>query len=264
MNILESIVLGAVQGLTEFLPISSSGHLVLLQKIFGINENALAFDIVLHVATLAAVIAIFWREIWHMIRKPFSKLTVLVAIATVPAVIIGVVFHDFFEYAFSSGKFLGPCFILTGIVLFLADRNKEQIHYGKDLDSMSYMDALFVGLAQSAAIIPALSRSGSTISVGLFRGFKKDFAIKFSFLMSVPAIIGSTLFDAKNLTATMFQSIGIWPLILGILVAGITSYFAIRFMLDFFSHASMKVFSFYVFLLGSLILADQLFFNIVF
>ncbi|MFA5052488.1 MAG: undecaprenyl-diphosphate phosphatase [Parcubacteria group bacterium] len=264
MSILESVVLGAVQGLTEFLPVSSSGHLVLLQKVFGVSEGALAFDIALHVATLVAVIAVFWREIWLMIRRPLSKLTRLVVLATIPAVVVGFAFHNFFEYAFSSGKFLGPCFILTGIVLFLADRNKEQIHYGKDLDSMSYMDAIFVGLAQAAAIIPALSRSGSTISVGLFRGFKKEFAIKFSFLMSVPAIIGSALFDVKNLTGETFQIVGVWPLVLGMLVAGVTGYFAIRFMLDFFSRASMKVFSFYVFLLGALVLLDQFIFKIVF
>jgi undecaprenyl-diphosphatase len=264
MNAFHSVILGAVQGLTEFLPVSSSGHLVLFQKIFNIGEEALAFDIAMHVATLAAVAAVFWKEIWHMVRHPFSKITLLVIIATIPTAIVGFAFRGFFEYAFSSAAFLGPCFILTGVILFMADRSRERIHYGKDLDSMSYMDAIFVGLAQSVAIIPAISRSGSTISAGLFRGLKKEFAIKFSFLMSVPAIIGPALFDAKNMTAQMLNDVGIFPLILGMLAAGIAGYFSIRFMLDFFSRASLKVFSYYVFALGGFIILDKLFFKIIF
>jgi len=264
MNVFHSIVLGAVQGLTEFLPVSSSGHLVLFQKIFGIGEEALAFDIVMHVATLVAVAAVFWKELWQMVRHPFSKITLLVIIATVPTAIIGFAFKGFFEYAFSSAAFLGPCFIITGIILFFADRSRERIHYGKDLDSVSYMDAIFMGTAQAVAIIPAISRSGATISAGLFRGLKKEFAIKFSFLMSVPAIIGPALLDVKNVTAQMFSDVGILPLILGMVAAGTAGYFSIRFMLDFFSRASLKVFSYYVFALGGLIILDKLLFHVVF
>jgi undecaprenyl-diphosphatase len=126
------------------------------------------------------------------------------------------------------------------------------------------MDAIFMGTAQAVAIIPAISRSGATISAGLFRGLKKEFAIKFSFLMSVPAIIGPALLDVKNVTAQMFSDVGILPLILGMVAAGTAGYFSIRFMLDFFSRASLKVFSYYVFALGGLIILDKLLFHVVF
>jgi len=264
MDIFHSIILGIIQGLTEFLPISSSGHLVLYQRIFGFNEEALAFIIMLHVATLFSVIAVFWRDIWYMIRYPFSKTTIFVIVATIPVAVIGFIFRDFFEYIFASGNYLGVAFIFTGILLFVADRPRKQTNYGKDLNSMSYADAILMGLAQSAAIIPALSRSGFIIAAGLFRGFKKEFAIKFAFLMSVPAIIGPAVFDARNLTFQTFQNIGILSLVLGMIAAAITGYISVRFMLGFFSRVSLRVFSYYVFSLGSLILADQFLFRIVF
>jgi len=264
MNIIHSALLGIIQGITEFLPVSSSGHLVLFQNIFGVSEGALAFDIMLHVATLGAVIAVFWKELWEIICHPLSKLTLLILVGTASTAIIGFAFKDFFEYAFSSGIFLGPCFILTGAILFFADRSRERIHYGKDEGSTSFMDAIFIGLAQGLALIPAISRSGATISVGLFRGLKKEFAIKFSFLMSIPAIIGPAILNAKDLTASMFNEIGIFPLIIGMVMAGVAGYFSIRFMLDFFSRASLKVFSYYVFALGTFIILDCLFFNIIF
>ena len=264
MDIFHSIVLGIIQGFTEFLPISSSGHLVLYQRIFGFNEEAMAFIIMLHVATLVSVIAVFWKEIWHMIRYPFSKATIFVIVATIPVAVIGFIFRDFFEYIFSSGNYLGIAFILTGIILLIADRPRKQAHYGKDLSSMSYIDAILMGLAQSVAIIPALSRSGFIISAGLLRGLKKEFVIKFAFLMSVPAIIGPAVFDAHNLTFQALQNIGVLPLLFGMIAAAITGYISIRFMLDFFSRASLKVFAYYVFVLGALILVDQLFFRVIF
>ena len=264
MNIFHSLFLGAIQGLTEFLPVSSSGHLVLFQNILGLSKGSLAFDIMMHVATLSAVIAVFWKELWSIIRHPFSKITFLLLVSTIPAAIIGFTFRDFFERAFSSGAYLGFCFVITGIILFYADRSPQRVHYGKDLSGISYIDAIFIGLDQALAIIPAISRSGSTISAGLVRGLKKEFAIKFSFLMSVPAILGPAIFDIKNLTSTMFKEIGVLPLVLGMFAAGITGYLSIRFMLEFFSRANLKVFSYYVFALGALIILDQLFFNFVF
>ena len=264
MDILHSIILGIIQGLTEFLPISSSGHLVLYQRIFGFSEEALTFIIMMHVATLVSVIVVFWREVWHMVRHPFDRITVLVVVSTVPVAIVGLIFRDFFEYVFASGNYLGIAFVFTGIVLFVADRPRKEAREGKDLSSMSYADAVLMGLAQSMAIIPALSRSGFIIAAGLFRGLKKESAIKFAFLMSIPAIIGPAVFDAENITFQAFQNIGVLPLLLGMVSAAITGYISIRFMLNFFSRASLRVFSYYVFILGSLILSDQFFFRLVF
>jgi len=264
MNIFYALFLGIIQGLTEFLPVSSSGHIVMFQRIFGASEGALAFNIAVHIATLVAVIFVFWREIWHMIRHPFSSITILVVIATIPTAIIGFAFRGFFEYAFASGHFIGISFIITGIILLLADKLHSRIHYGKNLESISYADAILIGVAQSVAIIPGISRSGATIFAGLFRGLKKEFAIKFSFLMSIPAILGPAIVDARNLTTTMLYDIGILPIIIGMLAAGITGYLSIRFMLNLFSRASFKPFAYYVFTLGTLILADQFFFGIFF
>ncbi len=264
MNIFYALFLGIIQGLTEFLPVSSSGHIVMFQRIFGASDGALAFNIAVHIATLIAVIFVFWREIWYMIRYPFSSITMLVIIATIPTAIIGFAFRGFFEYAFASGQFIGVGFIITGIILSLAEKLHDRAHYGKNLEKISYMDALIIGVAQSVAIVPAISRSGATIFAGLFRGLKKEFAIKFSFLMSIPAILGPAVVDARNLTTTMFYDIGIIPMIVGMFAAGIVGYLSIRFMLDLFSRASFKFFAYYVFTLGALILIDQFFFGVFF
>ncbi len=258
MNVFQGIVLGIVQGLTEFLPISSSGHLVVFQKLFGIKEGALTFNVAVHFATVIAVIWIFREDILQMIKKPFSKLTLLVVVGTIPTAAIGLLFKDLFDEIFQSGKTLGIEFILTGLILWLAESIRGK---NKGVDSTTYIDASVIGVAQGIAILPAISRSGLTLAGALLMGLNREFALKFSFLMSIPPILGAALLDLKDIVepgSTALAGIGAWPLIAGILAAGVSGYAAIRFMLKIFSKVSLKGFSYYVFALGILIILEQL------
>jgi undecaprenyl-diphosphatase len=257
MNIFQAIFLGVVQGLTEFLPVSSSGHLVLLQKILGINEPTLAFDTCLHIGTLVAVMFFFWKDIFAILKKPFQKLTWLLIAATIPTAVIGFAFKDFFEQAFSSGKTLGIEFIATGLILFFA----EKISIGrKDVREASYFDAIFIGILQGVAILPAVSRSGLTISGSLFRDFNKDFAARFSFLLSIPAILGAALLQTKDLlhSGSGIGNISMSALTLGTLASAVVGYLSIGFMISLLKKGKMRYFSYYVFIIGGLVIVDQL------
>ncbi len=261
MTIIQAVILGIVQGVTEFLPISSSGHLVLLQKIFGIADPSLTFEIVVHLGTLLAVFAVFWRDILALLKKPFQKFTYLLIIGTIPTGIIGVVFKDFFERIFASGSTLGFGFLITGFVLLFA----HNIRYGyKDLDETSYFDAIFVGALQGIAILPAVSRSGLTISGALFRNMDRDFAAKFSFMLSIPAILGAAVFDAKDILKVGLGNLNPFNLGAGFVLSAIFGYISIKFMLNIIKKGKIKYFSFYVFILGVLVLFDQFVTNIIF
>lgn len=252
--------MGIIQGLTEFLPVSSSGHLVLFQKLFGISEGTLLFTTMLHVGTLASVVVVFWKDILEIIRKPFSKLTLLLIAATIPTVIIALVLKDSVEAAFQSASTLGIGFLITGIVLWGVESAKPG---NKVLKEMSWKDALVIGVAQGFAIFPAVSRSGSTIAGALFQKLDRKFAARFSFLLSMPAIMGSIVFQVKDIVA-VGQSSEVLPIIVGTLVAAISGFFAIKLMLDIITRKSLKIFAYYVFGLGSLILLDQFVFHFFF
>jgi len=254
MNTLQAIILGIIQGLTEFLPISSSGHLVLFQKIFGINEPTLVFDTMVHVGTLAAVITVFWKDILALLRKPFQKLTWLLVAGTLPTVIIAVLFKDTIEMVFKSGSTLGFEFLVTGLILLFAER----LNSGrKRVEETSYLDAAFIGIMQGVAIMPAISRSGLTISGALMRNLDREFAAKFSFLMSIPAILGAAVFQLKDIMEASGEAVINTPLLAGTVAAAIAGYFSIRFMIVLLRKGSLKVFSYYVFALGALVLLDQ-------
>ncbi|HRT71039.1 MAG TPA: undecaprenyl-diphosphate phosphatase [Syntrophales bacterium] len=260
MTVGESLFLGVVQGLTEFLPVSSSGHLVLFQKIFGITEGALIFDVIVHVATAAVLFVIFRRDIWTMIRHPFSRLTLLVVVGTIPTGMIGFYFEDAFEEMFGSGKTLGVEFFFTGLVLWWAETVKE---HDKDESHMGYLDALFIGVLQGVAIIPAVSRSGMTIAGALMRGLNRDFAARFSFLLSIPAILGAAAVKTRPLIAMVNSGtgVGITELALGAVAAAMSGYLAVRFMLWVIREKSLRGFAWYVWALGVLIISDQVVFH---
>jgi undecaprenyl-diphosphatase len=260
MNAFQGFVLGLVQGLTEFLPVSSSGHLVLFQRLFGLSAGMLSFDIAVHLATLAAVIAIFRKEVWQMIRHPTSRLTLLVIVGTIPTAIIGVALKEPIESLFESGRTLGLEFIATGLALVAAEAVAKRRTSAKRLEETRYVDAAIVGTAQGIAILPAVSRSGLTLAGALACGIEREFALKFSFLLSIPPILGAGLLDAKDLAeAGTGLGLPVLPLVLGVLAAGVSGYFAIRFMLKVFSKVSLKYFAYYVFVLGAAIVAEQLF-----
>jgi undecaprenyl-diphosphatase len=260
MNFIQAFILGAVQGLTEFLPVSSSGHLVLFQRFFGLKENVLAFDIAVHLATLIAVFVVFWRDILGILKKPFGRMTWLLVIGTLPAVLVGLTLKKTIESLFEGGQTLGLEFIATGIVLWFA----ESVRTGKkNLDRTSPFDALWIGVAQAVAILPAVSRSGLTIAGALFRGLNREFAAKFSFLLSIPAILGAAVLDVPDalraIHATGSVGIPTAPLVIGVLTALVFGFVSIKWMLRILTRGSLRGFAVYVVLLGLLVLVDQLF-----
>lgn len=255
MHFLEAIILGIVQGLTEFLPISSSGHLVLFQKLFGLEEGNLTFDTMLHLGTLLAVFVVFRDDVVSMIKKPFSRLTILVVAGTIPTAIIGLTLKDLFEQLFASGRTIGVEFIITGIILWWA----ESRPFGfKKIEDITLVDAGVIGVLQGAAILPAISRSGLTIAGALFRGIERDTAAKYSFLLSIPSILGAVVLQGKDILAQGVGDIQLLPMIVGTIISAFLGYIAIKWMLRLIAGGKLKFFSYYVWVLGLVILAAQL------
>ncbi len=247
MNALSAAILGIIQGLTEFLPISSSGHLMLFKKLLGVETDNMLFDVAVHLGTLVPIFLIYWRDIWELIKKPFQKTTYLLIMATVPAVVAALFFEDAVDMLFQSGPFLALGFIITGIALLLADKIGEK-GYKKD-KAITFADALIIGIVQAVAITPGISRSGSTITGGLFRGLTRQTAAKFSFLMSIPVILGAAVLQIKSIVSggvTILPS-DILPIVIGFITAMLSGYLAISFMINIISRGKLKYFSFYVF-----------------
>jgi undecaprenyl-diphosphatase len=262
MSLIEAIVLGAIQGLTEFLPVSSSGHLVLLQKIFEISEPVLLFDTMVHVGTLAAVFVVLWRDISAILRRIVQPMTAFLVLATIPTVIVALILKDHIEAAFSSGGFLGFAFLFTALALltseFLSRRGSTGPVKPANRTVMIWIDALIIGLCQAVAIIPGVSRSGLTLSGGLSRKLDRDLAARFSFLLSIPAILGALALQAKEFAeGGQAGGIGPVPIIAGTLTAALVGFFAVKFMLKIVREHSLRGFAVYVAVLGVLVLIDQ-------
>jgi undecaprenyl-diphosphatase len=264
MNIFEAIILGAVQGLTEFLPVSSSGHLVLLQKIFGISEPVLLFDTMVHAGTLIAVFIVLWGDIRAIVRRIVQPLTGYLILATIPTVIVALIFKELIEETFQSAAFLGFSFLFTALVLLVSEYGYRTGSV-KPQAAMGWFDALVIGVCQAIAIIPGVSRSGLTLSGALSRRLNRDFAARFAFLLSIPAILGALVLQLKDLVrGEITLSIGIKPMVAGTLAAAATGFFAIQFMLKFVKARSLRGFALYVAILGILVLADQYVFHFFF
>lgn len=272
MSILNAIILGIVQGLTEFLPVSSSGHLVLLQKIFGITEPALFFDTMLHTGTLLAVFIVLWKDIWGILKKIIQPVTLYLILATIPAVIAALVFDDTIEHIFESGNYLGLCFLLTSALLVSSEilsRHAAVNNSQKKAGDMNWLDALIIGVMQAVAIAPGISRSGATISGALFRKLNRDFAARFSFLLSIPAILGAVVLQTKTLVtaetaAAGAENISAAAIIAGTISAAIVGFFAVKLMLKIIKERSLFGFAVYTGVLGILILIDQFAVHLVF
>ena len=261
MEIIKAIILGIIQGITEFLPISSSGHLVLAQKIMGFTEPPLIFDTVLHLGTLFAVVLVLWSDIWPLLKKPFQKMTGLLIVGTIPAALIGLLFKDFFESLFKSGKTLGVEFIITGLILFAAQR---MANGHKKIKETTVWDALFVGVMQGIAILPAISRSGLTIAGSLFRKMDRDFAARYSFLLSIPAILGATVLQFKDIKDAGAMMPSAAPLLLGFVFSFVFGVFSVKFMMKIIREGKLSGFGIYCSVLGALIILDQLVLHIIF
>jgi undecaprenyl-diphosphatase len=259
MGIFEAILLGAVQGITEFLPVSSSGHLVLLQKILGISEPTLFFDTMVHVGTLAAVFVVLWQDIWALLRRPLQPLTGYLLLATLPTVLVALVFKDPIEAAFQSGAYLGWAFLFTAGALLAAERLSKRPGFFRGERDMNWIDALVIGLCQGAAIMPAVSRSGLTLSGALSRKLDRGFAARFSFLLSIPAILGALVLQLKDLLGGEGAAVSgsAVTIVAGTAAAAVVGFFAVTFMLKLVRERSLRGFAVYVAILGVLVLADQ-------
>jgi undecaprenyl-diphosphatase len=289
MGIFEAIFLGTVQGLTEFLPVSSSGHLVLFQKLLGISGPTLFFDTLVHGGTLIAVFIVLWRDIWAILRRIIQPLTGYLILGTLPAVAAALIFGDAIEEAFNSGAFLGFAFLATSGLLVLAEFFSKRARFLKGKREMDWLDALAIGVLQALAIVPGISRSGSTLSGALSRGLKRDFAARFSFLLSIPAILGALILQIRDLlTESLAGSpagngaavstsgfagalpgaagtgLEALPLIAGTLSAALVGFFTIRIMLRIVRKRSLLGFAVYTGLLGILVLADRFVTHLVF
>lgn len=252
MTIWIVIILGLVQGLTEFLPVSSSGHLVLLQSIFGIQNNVVLFDIILHMGTLLAVIIVYRKTLFGMIKKPFQPKVFKLALATLITVIIALLFKDFFVESF-DGSFLIVGFLITAVFLIIAEIITKRVKINTPL---SYFNAGVMGLFQGIAMMPGISRSGSTIVSGIVQGVDKSEATDFSFLLSIPIIIGSCVFEFSNVNFSTID-MNIWFLIVGFIIAFISGLFAIKIMLRIVQKAKLYYFSIYLIILSAFLILNK-------
>lgn len=259
MEIIQSIILGLVQGLTEFIPISSSGHLVLVRKIFGFRDQGLAFDAVLHLGTLLAVILYFKKD-WVEILKESSKKKKLfwqIIIATIPAAIAGFLFEDLVTSFFRDILWVATFFILVGFIFLLAERYYDLKIKKKELDHLTWKDSLIIGIAQIFALLPGISRSGVTITAGMFRFLRRTEAARFSFLMSTLIIFGAGIKSAIDLFASFeFQNEKL-EIILGFVTSFLAGYFSIKFLMNFLKNHRLYIFSVYLFVVGLVLFISQ-------
>ncbi len=276
MTYLESVILGLVQGLAEFLPISSSGHLALLQQFFGIEEDkVLVFAVLLHVGTLISVFIVYWRDIWELIielgltirdlctgrglrlqERPVRKLGVMIIVGTIPTGIMGICFNDFFNSLYNSVIPIGIGLIITGSMLVIAERIG---HADRGIEQMNYRNALFIGFVQGIAITPGISRSGSTLFGSLLCNLDRRFAVKFVFLLSIPSILGSAVMEAPEAFASGVDMAQMGPILVGMAVAAVSGLVAIKTMIKIVSNKKLSYFSYYVWVLGAAVVLYGIF-----
>ncbi len=266
MSWFEAIFMGIFQGIAEFLPISSSGHLALLQYLFDIKEGNLFFTEMLHFGTLISIFIVYFKDIARIIYefialigslikgKRAHKLTkhqwfgLIIIIGSIPTALIGLTFKDFFESLYTSIIPIGAAFIVTGFLLWIAEKKGNE---GKDVKDVKLLDAILIGIFQGIAIIPGISRSGSTIVGGLFRGLKKPVATEFSFLLALPATFGAFLLGMKDVAEGGGAFIN-GPLVLGVALSAVTGVFAIKALIKLLNNNKLKYFSYYLWVLGIL------------
>jgi len=256
MTNLQAIIMGIFQGIGEFLPISSSGHLVILHHLFGIEEPALTFDIIVHLGSLIAIMVVFWSDIWKLMKNPFSKMTGLLIVGTIPVVAVGFFARDLVENYLRSGVFLAAAFTLTGFLLMFADRFTTGKKEDKDI---TYVDAIVVGVMQALALPPGISRSGMTITGALARGIKRESAARFSFMLALIAIAGAGVLE----TFTVVRSgepfnypVGYTQMFIGFVVSMVVSYLCIKLLLKLIKACKLRYFSYYLWVLAALIALD--------
>ena len=250
MSIIEAIILGITQGLTEFIPISSSGHLIFMRHILGVFGNDLAFDVALHIGTILALVAVFYKDIWELFlgllgKNDKRKLALLLIIATVPAVISGVLLEKAAESTFRSVRLVAVDMIIAAFFILWAESFAKKRKNRTKLENTKTKQAIIIGLAQAAAVVPGISRSGATITAGLFAGMDRVAATRFSFLLAIPITTGAilkVLADGGGLAQGNDQT-GL--VVVGIVSAFLSGLFAIKFLLNYLAKHSLSVFAYY-------------------
>ena len=260
MNWLEALVLGIVQGLTEFLPVSSSGHLEIGQALLGTSgEENLTFAVIVHAATVLSTLVILWREVERLFKGTFTTLqwnqekdyVAKILVSMIPVFIVGMFFKDQVEAFFGNGLLLvGICLLITAVLLALSEwLQKKRQGVGHEV---TYKDAIIIGLAQACAVLPGLSRSGTTIATGLLCGVKKESVAQFSFLMVLIPILGEAFLDLlKLLQGELNSELGLVPAIVGFLAAFLTGCFACRFMIEIVRRQRLVWFALYCAIVGA-------------
>jgi undecaprenyl-diphosphatase len=269
LDIISAIILGAVQGLSEFLPISSSGHLALIPNLLGV-ETGLAFDTVLHIGTLVAIFSFFWQDIINLIKGfllslidmtegfdvfkrelkivPEKRFAWLIIVGSIPTAIIGLLLKDAIENIFRGTIFVGFFLIITGLILYYSERHSSGNITAKD---MSFKQSIIVGICQGLAVLPGISRSGSTIASGLCLGLEREYAARYSFLLSVPAVIGAGLIQIKDI-ATIDISFGV--ILAGFISSVVFGYLAIKLLMKMIKGWSLDIFAYYCWIVGAITL----------
>ncbi|WP_455714526.1 undecaprenyl-diphosphate phosphatase [Anaerosporobacter sp.] len=282
MTILQAIIMGIVQGVAEFLPISSSGHLAIMKYILHINDTGLLFNVMLHFGTLIAMFVAFWKDIKQLliegfgiigdlfvnigrlvhnlfskekreynkvIKTAYRKFVMLVVVSTIPTGILGILLQNVVEVTSETLIIPGLCLLLTGVLLLISDRTVPGKKRAKDV---TYADAGIIGLAQGLATLPGLSRSGTTITACLSCGLDKNFAVKYSFIMSIPAILGAVILQMKDISTVAVDSTEVVGYVIGTLIATIVGYICIKTMLVVVRRKKYKGFAYYCFVVGSI------------
>ena len=271
LSFFQAVILGLVQGLAEFLPISSSGHLALLQHFFGINgDSVLIFAVMLHLGTLISVFIVYWKDIAKLIYElcrcirdickgrgprinanPTRRLGFMIIVATIPTAIMGLALNDTFGAMYTSIITIGISLVITGTILFIAERVGSD---KRGVTEMSFLHALFIGIMQGIAITPGISRSGSTLFGGLISGVNREFAVKFAFLISIPSILGSVVVELPEALKAGVPSGAAGPMIVGIIVAAVSGLIAIKTMIRVVSNKKLSYFSYYTWILGAAVI----------
>ncbi len=273
MNLLESLILGLVQGLTEFLPVSSSGHLSVIQYFFGVSaDNVLLFTVMLHFGTLISIFVAYWQDIKELILELFATLKdiftgkglqmnknetrrmgVMIIVASIPTGFFGLFFNDFFEGFYSSMIFVGAALLVTGCFLLFAEKKGGG---DKDVNSMTIKDAFLIGLCQSVAICPGISRSGATLVGGLLCRFNRPHAVRYAFLISIPPVLGAFLLEVPSAIGSFSDTAGtsLGILVAGMAVAAISGYAAIKIMIKAVTNKKLNYFSYYTWAAGLLLI----------
>ena len=269
MSIIEAIIIGFIQGATEFLPISSSGHLVLLPEIFQMSNPDLTLIGLVHAGTLLAVLTYFWRDLWDIVtavlhdlaqRQPFAshdaRLGWFIVAGTLPVIIVGLPLQGFFEDVFSSPRAAAGFLLVTAVLLILGER----MHSGKkDIAQMTWTDAIIIGLFQMVALFPGVSRSGSTIVGGLSRGLDRPTAARYSFLLGIPAILGAGLQAILDIFDARGNDFSSRVYVASVIAAGVTGYACIHWLLTWVKNHTLYGFAAYVALFGAVFLLISFF-----